>query len=256
MDKWWSVPSIRRAFVVLVAPFVPMVAAAIGMQDAGASTPPSVALSPGGNYTDGQSISVSVGPNRYFTPHAGVKILECADPGGSTANLPTDDSSCDGNTIQGDSLLVASDGSFSESSYQVYLLPNAVLGEQSNNQPICNQTHACVLFVGQNQNDFTAPKVFSAAFLISPGSGTTTSTAAGSSGSKPGSSATTTSTTAAPATSAAVSVTGGQTSSTGSVSGSLADTGPAAELTWLVVSGLGLLLSGAVGRRLVLRGTR
>ncbi len=254
MNQWWSVPRVRRVSVVFVALFGPVVFGAFVTQEAGASAPPPVTLSPSGNYTDGQSISVSVGPNSYFTPHAGVKILECADPGGSAANLPTDDTTCDGNTIQGASILVANDGSFSESGYQVYLLPNAVLGEQSNNQPICNQTHACVLYVGQNQSDFTAPKVFSAPFLISPSSSTTTSTAAGATGSKSGSSGT--STTTVPATSAAVSVTGGQATSTGSVSGSLADTGPAAELTWLVLSGLVLLLSGAIGRRLALRGVR
>jgi hypothetical protein len=254
MDTWSSVLRIRSASVVLVALFVPMVVEAIVAQGANASAPPSVNLSPSGNYTDGQSISVSVGPNGYFTPHAGVKILECADPGGLTANLPTDNTTCDGNTIQGASILVANDGSFSESGYQVYLLPNPILGEQSNDQPICNQTHACVLYVGQNQNDFTAPKVFSAPFLISPSSGTTTSTVAGTTGSKAGSAAT--STTVAPATSAAIGVTGDQATSTASVSGSLADTGPAAELTWLVVSGLGLLLTGAIGRRLALRGVR
>ena len=101
-------------------------------------------------------------------------------PGGSAANLPKDITTCDGNTIQGTTILVANDGSFSDSSYQVYMLPNSVLGEQPNDKPICNQTNYCVLYVGQNQNDFTAPKVFSAPFLITPGSGShhTTSTAA------------------------------------------------------------------------------
>ena len=45
------------------------------------------------------------------------------------------------------------------------------MGEQANFKPICNQTNYCVLYVGQNQNDFTAPKVFSAPFLIAPGAG-------------------------------------------------------------------------------------
>ena len=105
-----------------------------------------------------------------------MKILECADPGGAQANLPKDDSTCDGNTIQGISILIGSDGSFSDTTYQVYMLPSQTLGEQSNFKPICNQTNDCVLYVGQNQNDFTAPKVFSAPFLISPGSGAATTT--------------------------------------------------------------------------------
>ncbi len=254
MDACSGVLSIRSLSLVLIALFVPTVVEAIVAQGASASAPPSVTLSPSGNYTDGQTISVSGGPNGYFTPHADVNILECADPGGSVANLPTDNFSCDGNTIQGTTILVANDGSFSESSYQLYLLPNAILGEQSNDQPICNETHYCVLYIGQNQNDFSAPKVFSAPFLISPSSGTTTSTAAGTTGSKSGSAPT--NTTVAPATAAAISLTGGQGTSTASASGSLADTGPAAELTWLVISGMALLLTGAIGRRVVLRGVR
>jgi hypothetical protein len=225
-------------------------------ETAGASAaPPSLNVSPQGNLRDGQTVSVGVGPNGYFTPHERVNILECADPGGSVANLPTDISTCDGNTIQGATILVADDGSFSDSAYPVYTLPNSALGEQANNQPICNETNACVLYVGQDQNDFTAPKVFSAPFLITPSSGTTTSTTAGTTGSSGSPAAT--STTAAPATSSATSATGGQgATSVASTSGSLADTGPSAELTWLVVSGMALLLSGTIGRRLALRRVR
>ena len=143
-------------------------------QDAGASAPPPLTVSPHGNLTDGQTVSVSVAPNDYFAPHAAVHILECADPEGSVANLPKDDTTCDGNTIQGGTLLVGADGSFSDPSYPVYLLPSQQLGEQTNDQPICNQSHYCVLYVGLDQNDFTQPKVFSAPFLIAPSTATST----------------------------------------------------------------------------------
>ena len=42
-----------------------------------------------------------------------------------------------------------------------------------------------MLYVGQNQNDFTAPKTFSAPFLISQTSGTTTTTTAASASRRP-----------------------------------------------------------------------
>ena len=171
--------------MVLVALIAPCVAALASAQRAGASAPPSLNVSPQGNYRDGQTISVAVGPNGYFTPHRGVNVIECADPGGLASNLPKDITTCDGNTIQGNTILVGSDGSFSQTGYTVYLLPSSSLGEQGNFKPVCNQTNYCVLYVGQDQNDFTAPKVFSAPFLIAPGSGTTTttSTSTGSSGS-------------------------------------------------------------------------
>lgn len=248
----------RSAAVAAVALFVPTACGVLVVLPAVAgATPPAVVLSPSGNLSDGQSISVTVGANGTFTPHAGVKILECADPGGTAANLPKDDSTCDGNTVQGSTILVAGNGSFSDAAYPVYLLPSTTLGELSNSQPICNQTHACVLYVGQNQNDFTAPKAFSAPFLITPGSDTTTSTAAPS-GSNGGSGAT--STTAAPTTSAATVGTGGgadpATSAISVSTGALADTGSPAEIAWVAAAGLALLLTGAIGRRRMLRGSR
>ena len=129
MKKRWSALSGRSLFIVFVVLFVSMAGEATVVQVVGASAaPPTLNVSPRGNLSDGQTISVSVGPNSYFTPHAGVKILECADPGGSVANLPKDITTCDGNTIQGSTILVANDGSFSESGYQVYLLPSPALG--------------------------------------------------------------------------------------------------------------------------------
>ena len=233
------------------------------VQIAGAgSAPPAVNVSPQGNFSDGQAISITVGANAYFTPHARVIILECADPEGSATNLPKDATSCDGNTVQTSTILVGADGGFSDSGYPVYLLPSATLGEQSNFKPVCNQTNYCVLYVGQDQNDFTAPKTFSAPFLIAPSSGTTgtTSASTGSSASTgpTGTTAAPTGTTAAPTSphaqgaSAAVSV----ATSAGGTSGTLANTGAPAGMWWVVASGMALLLSGALGRRLLLRGSR
>jgi len=127
---------------------------------------PVVTVTPGAPYSDGQTLTVSVGANTVFTPHAKVNILECADPAGTPANLPVDDSTCDGNTVQGNTLIVQNDGSFSEQSYVIYQLPSTTLGELANGQPVCNATQACVLYVGQDENDFSAPKVFSAPFFV------------------------------------------------------------------------------------------
>ena len=121
-----------------------------------------------GPYHDGQAIKISVGPNKHFTPFASIKILQCSDPGGTTKNLPTSALlHCDGNTIQGNTILVGRDGSFSQDGYVVYVLPNTNLGEASDSKPVCNQTNSCVLYIGQNQENFTAPKIFSPPFTVS-----------------------------------------------------------------------------------------
>jgi hypothetical protein len=134
---------------------------------AGAVAPPALKIT-AGPYHNGQGINLSVGPNKYFTPYSHINILECADPGGKAKNLPTNVDSCDGNTIQGITVLVAPDGSFFDHGYQLYSLPNsAQLGESSDTLPKCNATKACVLYIGQNQEKFTAPKMFSPAFWIS-----------------------------------------------------------------------------------------
>ena len=124
-------------------------------------------------YTDQQIVQVSAPANTTFTAGQSLNILECADPGGTVGNLPTSDSTCDGNTIDGDNIVVASGGSFNDqagvagnSGYQLYLLPSAALSEGSSGQPKCDATDACVLYIGTNQNDFTQPHVFSAPFYM------------------------------------------------------------------------------------------
>jgi len=121
-----------------------------------------------GPYHEGQLINVSVGPDSFFTPYSRIIIIECADPGGKTKNLPTSALKCDGNTVQGNTVLVQRDGSFSERGYEVFSLPNASqLGETPDTEPVCNRTHTCVLYIGQNQEKFTAPKMWSRPFTVS-----------------------------------------------------------------------------------------
>jgi LPXTG-motif cell wall-anchored protein len=216
---------------------------------ADASTP-LVSITPGGALHDGEAVTVSVGPNSVFTPHAGIHILECADPGGTVANLPQDDSSCDGNTIQPNSVLVSPNGSFSAANYVIYRLPNSVLGEQTNFQPVCNATNPCVLYIGQSQNDFTAPKIFSSPFSVASSS---SSGASAPPANAVGSSATSSSASPVPA-----SAGGGHTSAPSSMSqaiGSLAQTG-AQNLEWLTIIGAVTLVLGTAGRRIASRPIR
>jgi hypothetical protein len=135
---------------------------------AGAASPPALHISKG-PYHSGQLINLSVGPNGYYKPYSRINILECADPGGKMRNLPNSVSTCDGNTIEGNSILIAKDGSWSETGYQLFALPDVKsLGELANGQPVCNQRHSCVLYIGENQENFTWPKQFSAPFTIKP----------------------------------------------------------------------------------------
>jgi hypothetical protein len=133
---------------------------------AGATSAPTLHIT-AGPYRDGESIRLSVGPNHLFKPYAHVNILECADPKGKRSNLPVNDNTCDGNTIQGNTVLIAKNGSFSEHGYVLYGLPNsASLGESPGGQPVCNQKRECVLYIGENQSSFTWPKMFSKPFTI------------------------------------------------------------------------------------------
>jgi len=134
---------------------------------AGAVSPPPMTVTPG-PYHNGQTINISVGPNRFFKPYGRVNVIECADPKGKAANLPKDETSCDGNTIQGNTILVKGNGSFSERGFTIYSLPNKVLGELPDSRPVCNGKKMCVLYVGENQSDFTWPKEFSRPFVILP----------------------------------------------------------------------------------------
>ena len=198
-------------------------------------------------FTDQQVIGVTVSANSTFTHGTGINILECADPGGTEANLPTSDATCDGNTIDGDNIIVAADGSFEEvaggdggnlSGYTIYALPSAVLAEQPDGQPVCNATNACVLYIGANQNDFTQPKVFSEPFYVGGGTPPTTTTTTTSS------STTTTSTTRGSTTT--TSTTSGTTTTTSTTNGSTTTTTGSPDST-TTTTGAGVGLAGSSG---------
>jgi hypothetical protein len=158
------------AIFAVAAAFVANVGLSVG---AGATAPPALTITPG-PYHNLQKITVSVGPNKFFTPYSRINIIECADAGGSAKHLPTSVLGCDGNTIQGNTVLVQRDGSFAMHGYQLFTLPNkSLLGEDPASKPACGPKKSCVLYIGQNQEKFTAPKMFSTPFTISSSGGRT-----------------------------------------------------------------------------------
>jgi hypothetical protein len=141
------------------------------------SAVPIGSYTPGTPFSSGQIISVQIPDNSTLTPGAGIFIEECAAPGGAA---PMDPSACDGQTIQGDTVLAGSSGQVdytttpSTSGYTIYALPDVVtLGESPSGVPVCNLSNECVLYIGQNQNDFTAPHFFSQPFYVTPTPGDT-----------------------------------------------------------------------------------
>jgi|GEM_PF-4455993 len=129
---------------------------------------PSGAFNPGTPYSSGQQVDIVIPANTVLTPTAeDVNIVECSAPGGA---VPTDPSQCQGDTIQGASIHPRPDGSLdlqaqTHSLYELFALPDFVtLGETSG--PVCDLTTECVLYIGQNQNDFTAPHFWSNPFYI------------------------------------------------------------------------------------------
>jgi hypothetical protein len=131
-----------------------------------AGSGPPLTITPG-PYHDQEYINLSVGPNHVFKPHSHINILECADKDGTKANLPTSVNTCDGNTIQGPTVLIGLNGSFSIRGYQLFALPNVTqLGESTDGEPVCNAKAMCVLYIGENQINFRWPKMFSQPFLI------------------------------------------------------------------------------------------
>jgi len=119
-------------------------------------------------FDSGQNINVVIPVNSAFASpdnSTAKKVVECAAPNGV---VPTLSSACDGLTIQGPTVVAAADGHFTLTSYTVYALPDSVsLGEGAGG-PVCGNTLAteCILYVGDDYNDFTKPHLWSQPFLI------------------------------------------------------------------------------------------
>jgi hypothetical protein len=130
---------------------------------------PVTPFTPGTPFSSGQNINVVVPANTIFSPNTNINIVECAAPGGV---VPTDPGNCDGNTINGPTLKPNADGSINFQTktgtlYQLFALPDANLGETGGGVT-CDLSHQCVLYIGNNQGDFTQPHVWSQPFYITP----------------------------------------------------------------------------------------
>jgi hypothetical protein len=120
-------------------------------------------------YTNAQNVTVSgTGfPTRAQNP-SGLQIIECADPGGTTGNLPMDNTTCDGTTINPLPILTDSNGNFS-ASYSMVQLKMSTGGVVN-----CDNANECVLWVGVDYiNSFLGAHAFSTPFFVnSPGTTT------------------------------------------------------------------------------------
>jgi hypothetical protein len=203
----------------------------------------SVATSP---LSDGQVVDVAVAPNSTLSqssleaagfPSGAVplKVLECADLNGQTANLPKKPTDCEPATIQA-AADVAPNGSVLVKGYTIYALPDeADLGSSSGT--VCDNTvHQCVLGLFSNQHDFTKPHLFSAPFQVVPSglpNGAVPASASASSGSSSSSSATS-----------------GASPGVSVPPATLANTGAPTLWPWLLGAGLVLLVVGSTLRYL------
>ncbi len=123
-------------------------------------------FTPGVPFDSGQNINVDIPANSAFAgSFSNINIVECAAPNGVIPALP---SSCDGNTIQGSSILPNADGSFSYQGYQAFALPDSPTLGESPGGVTCGSTSAteCILYIGNNQGDFTAPHLWSQPFFV------------------------------------------------------------------------------------------
>jgi hypothetical protein len=121
-------------------------------------------------FSSGQEVDVVIPANSVFTSNENINVVECTALM-SNGGIPTDPSTCDGNTINGGTIKPDSSGAIT-ASYQLFSLPNSGLGEGSIG-PACNLAVACILYIGTAQGDFTQPHVWSPVFYINPTAGNT-----------------------------------------------------------------------------------
>jgi hypothetical protein len=144
-------------------------------------------VSAGTPYSGGQTITVGAIANSTLNnsnevsngvpgqttgaPTGNYTLEECVDPGGLVANLPTQASNCEAATrdvTQSKTL----DGSFTDSTFQVFDLPDANLGVPTMTGSCGVAPNFCVIGIfstdPQNGNGFKFPRLFSAPFQIQP----------------------------------------------------------------------------------------
>ena len=147
--------------------------ALVGLFASNAWAAASVTIPSGDPHAD-QTITVTgTGFPDHVKDPTGIQILECSDPGGTTANLPTSNLYCDGSTINPTQINTDATGAFT-AKYYVYSLNGTHTSNIS-----CDMTHFCVLWVGIDYNqNFVGVHAFSTPFEV--GGAATLSTTIGS----------------------------------------------------------------------------
>ena len=181
-------------------------------------------------YIDDQQIDLAMGPNSIFSPsdtNAGsIEAIECAYVNDA---LPTSAASCDARSGAGDfPFPVRADGSWDYEAQNtgdqatVFSFPDQTFTSSAIQ---CDATNACVWYVGENYNDFTQPKVFSAPFFVTPPVSTTTTTSpTGTTTTSASATTTTTSSSPTPTTSASATTTTSPTDTTTTSAGTASTT--------------------------------
>ncbi len=107
-----------------------------------------------------------------FTPTTLVHVVECSAPNGV---IPSSPSACDGNTIgdaspEADGSMDYANDSTSGNLYTVYYLPDSYTLKEPSTGPQCGNTAAteCILYIGDDQGNFTANHVWSQPFFVDP----------------------------------------------------------------------------------------
>ena len=123
-------------------------------------------------FSSGQLINVVIPANSAFAAPdntENINVVECAAPDGVP---PINPIACDGNTIQGSTIIPAADGSFTYPSYQVFALPDSITLGELPDGVACGQTATteCILYIGNDQNDFTKPHLWSQPFFVASNS--------------------------------------------------------------------------------------
>lgn len=125
-----------------------------------AGTPTASATTPTTNLLDGSIVGLT---GSGFSPTVGIQVEECA---GTAAKPPTSNADCDGTTLDAQAYTDAA-GNFQnfvgdpagDTGVKVYTVnvPGSLIPQST---ITCDATHACVLYVGEDQGNFSAPHVW------------------------------------------------------------------------------------------------
>ena len=115
----------------------------------------------GAPFSSGQAVEVAIPPNDVLPKFRRVNILECSTRVLHAPSATQALADCDGDTIQGDTVLVRPDGSIDYRRYTIFALPDATtLGESTKGSPACSLHNRCVLYIGTDQTDIPSSAHF------------------------------------------------------------------------------------------------